>query len=228
LRLTIFNIDQGDLQVHELNPDHPYQYHYQGKWEPIRAVGDQIAVRGAHLPGHLCRGGKELRIRGAFRLPRARHDAVFRRRQLYEGDQLPRRQESHDELGRTDRDHVYAHVQGNIGWVPGSFAFKCPNREGLLLPAPGNGPYQWAGFWSGDNLASVCNPANAWFSSSAAVQPGRRLRRNDEAARPGSKTRQWATLRHHLMATPLAAPGDDAMQERINVGPCPSRVAPIR
>lgn len=44
--LTIFNIDQEDLYVYELNPDNPNEYKYQGKWVPFRVVHEPIHVRG--------------------------------------------------------------------------------------------------------------------------------------------------------------------------------------
>ena len=36
--LTIFNVDQEDLYVYELNPADPNQYRYQGGWETMRIV----------------------------------------------------------------------------------------------------------------------------------------------------------------------------------------------
>jgi penicillin amidase len=67
--------------------------------------------------------------------------------------------------GAPTENQVYADVQGNIGWVPGGLAPKRPNWDGLL-PVPGDGRYEWAGFWSGNELPFAYNPANGWFSSS--------------------------------------------------------------
>ncbi|MGL1475122.1 penicillin acylase family protein, partial [Vibrio parahaemolyticus] len=52
----------------------------------------------------------------------------------------------------------------NIGWVPGGLAPKRPNWDGLL-PVPGDGRYEWSGFWRGDQLPSSYNPAQGWFAS---------------------------------------------------------------
>jgi penicillin amidase len=66
--------------------------------------------------------------------------------------------------GAPAENQVYADDSGNIGWVAGGFAPKRPNWDGLL-PVPGDGRYEWAGSWSGDQLPSVYNPAQGWFAS---------------------------------------------------------------
>ena len=53
--LTIFNIDQEDLYVYELNPANPQQYRYKGGWEPMRVVREQIAVQGGARQRPSCR-----------------------------------------------------------------------------------------------------------------------------------------------------------------------------
>jgi penicillin amidase len=60
---------------------------------------------------------------------------------------------------------VYADKSGNIGWVPGGLAPKRPNWDGLL-PVPGDGRYEWAGFWDRDELPSAYNPAQGWITTS--------------------------------------------------------------
>ena len=60
---------------------------------------------------------------------------------------------------RRRENQVYADVKGNIGWVPGGLAPERPNWDGLL-PVPGDGRYEWAGFWRGDELPSVLQPAS--------------------------------------------------------------------
>ena len=62
-------------------------------------------------------------------------------------------------------NQVYADTFGNIGWVPGGLAPIRPNWDGLL-PVPGDGRYEWAGFWDRDQLPSTFNPKKGWFSTS--------------------------------------------------------------
>lgn len=174
--LTIFNIDQEDLYVYELNPEHPDQYRYQGKWEPFRTVQEQIAVKGAQpAPATLTftRHGpvifvdkeknRAFAVRSGWLEPgmapyfgsvdymKATNFRDFKKAML--------------NWGAPTENQVYADVQGNIGWVPGGLAPRRPNWDGLL-PVPGDGRYEWAGFWSGDDLPFAYNPANGWFSSS--------------------------------------------------------------
>jgi penicillin amidase len=174
--LTIFNIDQEDLYVYELNPEHPDEYRYQGKWEQFRTVQEQIAVKGAQpVPAMLTftRHGpvifvdkeknRAFAVRSGWLEPgmapyfgsvdymKATNFRDFKKAML--------------NWGAPTENQVYADVQGNIGWVPGGLAPKRPNWDGLL-PVPGDGRYEWAGFWSGNELPFAYNPANGWFSSS--------------------------------------------------------------
>jgi penicillin amidase len=61
-------------------------------------------------------------------------------------------------------NHVYADVKGNIAWLPRGLTPKRPNWDGLM-PVPGDGRYEWAGFWNGEDLPSVQNPAQGWFAT---------------------------------------------------------------
>jgi penicillin amidase len=67
--------------------------------------------------------------------------------------------------GAPTENQVYADVNGNIGWVPGGLAPIRPNWDGLL-PVPGDGHYEWAGFWPGDKLPSSYNPASGYVTTS--------------------------------------------------------------
>jgi penicillin amidase len=174
--LTIFNIDQEDLYVYELNPENPNEYRYQGKWEPFRTVQEQIAVKDgqpAQAMLSFTRHGPVIFVEkernrayavrsgwlepgmapyfGSVDYMKATNFREFKKAML--------------NWGAPTENQVYADVQGNIGWVPGGLAPKRPNWDGLL-PVPGDGRYEWAGFWSGNELPSAYNPANGWFSSS--------------------------------------------------------------
>ena len=67
--------------------------------------------------------------------------------------------------GAPTENQVYADVKGNIGWVPGGLAPIRPNWDGLM-PVPGDGRYEWAGFWPGDKLPSSYNPASGYVTTS--------------------------------------------------------------
>ncbi len=173
--LTIFNIDQEDLYVYELNPANPNEYKYQGGWEPFRVLHEPVRVKNGapsvadlmftrHGPviyvdkeknrAYAVRSGwLELGMSpyfGSIDYMRARDFAGFKRSML--------------NWGAPTENQVYADVKGNIGWVPGGLAPKRPNWDGLL-PVPGDGRYEWAGFWRGDQLPSTYNPKQGWFAS---------------------------------------------------------------
>ena len=66
--------------------------------------------------------------------------------------------------GAPTENQVYADTNGNIGWVPGGLTPIRPNWDGLL-PVPGDGRYEWAGFLTGDKLPSSLNPKQGWFAT---------------------------------------------------------------
>ncbi len=173
--LTIFNIDQEDLYVYELNPANENEYKYRDGWEPFRVVRESIAVKGGAAQSvelKFTRHGpvifveKEKRRAFAVRscwlepgmLPyfssidgmRARDFAAFKKAMAH--------------WGAPTLNQVYADVKGNIGWVATGLTPKRPNWDGLL-PVPGDGRFEWAGFWRGEELPSMDNPKPGWFAT---------------------------------------------------------------
>jgi len=67
--------------------------------------------------------------------------------------------------GSPTENMVYADSKGDIGWIPGGLAPIRPNWDGLM-PVPGDGRYEWAGFWPGDKLPSLHNPASGYVTTS--------------------------------------------------------------
>jgi penicillin G amidase len=174
--LTIFNVDQEDLYVYEVNPANAREYRYKGAWEPMRLVRETIDVKGAapvsvdlvftrhgpviyddaakHRAYAVRTGWLEPGMApyfGSVSYMRSANFADFKRAMLH--------------WGAPTENQVYADVQGNIGWVPGGLAPIRPNWDGLL-PVPGDGRYEWAGFWPGDKLPSSYNPASGYVTTS--------------------------------------------------------------
>ncbi len=174
--LTIFNVDQEDLYVYDVNPANPREYRYQGAWEPMRVVREIIDVKGAapvsadlvftrHGPviyddasNHRAYAVRTCWLEpgmapyfGSISYMRAANFADFKRAMLH--------------WGAPTENQVYADVHGNIGWVPGGLAPIRPNWDGLM-PVPGDGRYEWAGFWPGDKLPSSYNPASGYVTTS--------------------------------------------------------------
>jgi penicillin G amidase len=176
--LTIFNIDQEDLFVYELNPADPRQYKYQQGWESFRVVMETIAVKGAraqtvelaftrHGPVVYVDSakGRAYAVRsgwlepgmspyfGSLEYMRAKDFNAFRKALV--------------NWGAPTVNQVYADAKGNIGWIPSGLAPKRPNWDGLL-PVPGDGRYEWGGFWRGDQLPSIYNPEKGWIATANA------------------------------------------------------------
>lgn len=173
--LTIFAIDQEDLYVYELNPDNPLEYRYQDRWEPMTVVHDSVTV---------AEGESE-----AIELLFTRHGPVIYRDQEagtafavraawlqpgmapYLGSMDYMRARDWDEFlaamnrwGAPPENQVYADTQGNIGWKTGGLTPIRPNWDGTL-PVPGDGRYEWDGFYDMDQLPGVANPEGGWVAT---------------------------------------------------------------
>jgi penicillin amidase len=173
--LTIFSIDQEDLYVYELNPANPTEYKYQGQWEKFSVLNEPIMVKGAEpVNAEL----KFSRHGPVIYAERARNRAFAVRSGWFEAGMAPyfgsinymfakNFQEFKQALlhwGAPAENQIYADVKGNIGWVSGGLAPVRPNWDGLL-PVPGDGRYEWAGFLAGDKLPWSYNPQQGWFAS---------------------------------------------------------------
>ena len=172
--LTIFEMDQEDLYAYELNPANAHEYRYKGAWEPMRIVHEQIPVKGSkpvdvelaftrHGPVIWSDKKRAYAVRSCWLEPgvapyfgsvwymRAKTYGEFQRAMLH--------------WGSPTENMVYADVKGDIGWIPGGLAPIRPNWDGLM-PVPGDGRYEWAGFRPGDKLPSLHNPASGYITTS--------------------------------------------------------------
>jgi penicillin G amidase len=176
--LTIFNIDQEDLYTYELNPADARQYKYKDGWESMRVIREEIAVRGEapravelvftrHGPivfvdtaknrAYAVRSGwLEAGMSpyfGSLEYMRARDFNTFKAALV--------------NWGAPTLNQVYADVKGNIGWVATGLAPKRPNWDGLL-PVPGDGRFEWAGIWRGNDMPSIYNPPEGFIDTANA------------------------------------------------------------
>ncbi len=173
--LTIMSIDQEDLYVYETNPTNPMQYKYRGQWLNFKSIPEAFKTKDGetqyadllftrHGPVIYQESNKHraYAVRtgwlqagmapyfGSVDYMRAKNFAQFKKAMLH--------------WGAPTENQVYADIQGNIGWVPGGLTPIRPNWDGLL-PVPGDGRFEWAGFLSGDKLPFSYNPKSAWFAS---------------------------------------------------------------
>ena len=174
--LTIFPVDQEDLYVYELNPANPRQYRYKGAWEAMRVTTEFIPVKGArpiaaeliftrHGPVIYADASKNR----AYAVRTCWLEAGM---SPYFGSIVSMRVRDFDSFRREMRhwgaptaNQVFADVKGNIGWTASGLAPVRPNWDGLL-PVPGDGRYEWAGFLPADKLPSSYNPSAGYVTTS--------------------------------------------------------------
>jgi penicillin G amidase len=170
---TIFGLDQQDLYLEELNPKQPLQYATENGWQPMQVSNETIAVRGAapmqvqikftrHGPVLWEDGRRALALRwvgdepgsagylASLALDRARNWQDFEAA-------MPRWKVPSENI-------VYADRAGNIGEHSTGLAPWRKNWTGLL-PVPGNGQYEWAGFLRNDELPHSFNPAAGFVAT---------------------------------------------------------------
>jgi penicillin amidase len=173
--ITIFAIDQEDLYVYELNKNDPDSYRYQSGWAKMQIVRETIEVKGG--------AAREVELRftrhgPVLELDAANHRAFAMRTVWnesglagYFGSSRLLMARNWDDFkvaanawGAPPLNIVYADVQGNIGWSAAGRAPKRKNWDGLM-PVPGDGRYEWAGFHGQDVLPSLLNPAQGYFGT---------------------------------------------------------------
>lgn len=173
--LTIFNVDQEDLYVYELNPANPNQYRYRDGWETMRVVHETEEVKG-EAPRDI-----ELKFtrHGPVVLFDAANKRAFAIRSVWFEPGTSAYFGSSDYMtakdwngfltamrrwGAPSENQVYADVKGNIGWVPAAKTPRRVNYDGLM-PVPGDGRYEWQGFLGLDELPRVYRPEQGWFAT---------------------------------------------------------------
>jgi penicillin amidase len=173
--LTIFSIDQEDLYVYELNPANHLQYRYRGQWENFKVLKEAIQVKGGvpitaemvfsrHGPVIFTEAAKQRAFAVRSGWLEAGMAPYFGSIDYMQAKNFQQFKHAMLNWGAPTENQVYADTSGNIGWVAGGLTPIRPNWDGLL-PVPGDGRYEWAGFLTGDKLPSSFNPRQGWFAS---------------------------------------------------------------
>jgi penicillin G amidase len=175
--LTVFQIDQEDLYVYQLDPANPNRYRYRDGWEDIRTVTEEIPVAGeqpraVQLP--FTRHGPVIKVDTERNLAYAVRNVYLEPGMSpYYGSMRYQRAKNFAEFseaikhwGGPPLNHVYADTSGAIGWAAGG---KAPKRVGEgydgLLPVPGDGRYEWDGFYPGSALPRSHNPRQGFIAT---------------------------------------------------------------
>jgi penicillin amidase len=177
--LTIFAIDQEDLYVYETRPGAPSEYRYDGRWVPFEHVVEEIRVRGEEPRSVTL----EFTRHGPVVLadPETRRAFAVRAAWLepgmapYFGSIEYMRARNWREFvaalnrwGAPAENQVYADVEGNIGYKPAGLFPRRTSFDGLL-PVPGDGRYEWEGYFDMDALPEEYNPERGFVATANAM-----------------------------------------------------------
>lgn len=173
--LTIFPMDQEDLYVYRLDPDDHRRYWYRGRWESMTVLREQVAVcdersRTVELP--FTRHGPVIHVDEPRDLAYAVRTAWLEPGMSpYFGSVGFMRARNHAEFtdalhnwGAPTENQVYADVEGNIAWVAAGLVPERISYDGLF-PVPGDGAFEWGGFYSGSELPRRFNPAEGFIAT---------------------------------------------------------------
>jgi penicillin amidase len=175
--LTLFEADTQDLFVEKLNPSNQVQYDYRGKWVDMERETDSIRVKGKAEPIAVT---LMFSVHGPIIAVDAQRNAAFALRWTgaepgsagYLGgigiDRARNAAEFREDLKRwklPGENMVYADVDGTIGYQAAALTPIRKNWSGLV-PVPGHtGEYEWAGFYSLDDLPHVKNPPAGFYAT---------------------------------------------------------------
>ena len=174
--LTIFGGDTEDLYVYDLNPANANQYKYRGKWEEMRVIKETIAVEGqesASVELRYTRHGpvvhldqehhKAYAVRAAWmEIGNAPYLASLRMDQSHS---WPEFREACSYSLAPSENMVWADRDGNIGYQAVGISPLRPGWSGLV-PVPGDGRYEWAGFLPIKQLPNILNPEKGFWNTS--------------------------------------------------------------
>ena len=219
--LTIFPIDQEDLYVYRKAKN---GYRYQNGVEPFTKVTEVIKVKGA--PSQTV----ELLFsrHGPIVNQTKKHAFAVRAAWLEPGMspyfgsiEYMRAQNFREFVGALNRwgapseNQVYADTDGNIGYKPAGRFPKRDNWDGLL-PVPGDGSYEWDGYFDMDVLPEEYNPERGFSGTANAMSlpddyPIETYKVGFEWSAPWRYRRLWEVLEaddEHSMEDSLALQRD--------------------
>ncbi|MEX2663651.1 MAG: penicillin acylase family protein [Vicinamibacterales bacterium] len=171
--LTIVGTDQHDVYVEELNPANENEVKFNGQWEPLRIVREEIAVKGAAPETVELRFSRHGPI---FHVDRASQRAYALKSALHERGTAPYLAglrlsqvrdckaflDAADYWNSPSENLVCGDVNGNISWQAAALT---PSRKGWSgrLPVPGTGKYEWQGFRK--DLPRELNPPRGFIAT---------------------------------------------------------------
>jgi len=177
--LTVFPIDQEDLYVYETRPGSPNEYRYRDRWEPMSVFEEPVTVHDA--------AAQSVTLKFTRHGPVIFEDAINHRAFAarvgwlepgmapYFGSIEYMRAQNWREFvsalnrwGAPGENQVYADIDGSIGYKPVGLFPRRTQWDGLL-PVPGDGRYEWAGYFDMDALPEEFNPTRGYIATANAM-----------------------------------------------------------
>ena len=173
--LTIFRTDVEDLYVYNLNPVNLNQYRYQDGWEDMTVINESIPVKNSenvNVELRYTKHGpvtwidsvnfKAYAVRCAWLEPGGSpYLASLRINQAENWEEF---RDACSFSNIPGENMVWADREGNIGWQVVGIAPLRKNFSGLV-PVPGDGRYEWAGYLPIKQKPSVYNPEKGFIST---------------------------------------------------------------
>ena len=161
--LTIFPIDQEDLYVYEKEDG---KYRYRDGLEAFTTITETVSVKGQqdvdvelkftrHGPVVHETNSRAFVVRAAWFEPGMA--PYFGSVEYMRASNWREFVAALNRWGAPSENQVYADIDGNIGYKPAGLFPRRKNWDGLL-PVPGDGSYEWAGFHDMDVLPVEYNP----------------------------------------------------------------------
>ena len=98
----------------------------------------------------------------------ARNGALFRQHRIHAREDWREFAAALNRWGAPSENQVYADIDGNIGYKPVGLFPRRTNWDGLL-PVPGDGRYEWDGYFDMDALPQEFNPARGFIATANAM-----------------------------------------------------------
>jgi penicillin amidase len=173
--LTVFETDNEDIYVYEINPANPNQYRYKGQWETMRILTDSVMVKGQptqvvqlkytrHGPVVFedSAKNKAYAVRaGWLDVGSSPYLASLRMNQAKNWDEF-RDACSYSRL--PGENMIWADRTGHIGWQAVGLAPIRTNWSGLV-PVPGDGRFEWGGYLPIKQLPHSSDPKEGFIAT---------------------------------------------------------------
>ena len=178
--LTAFGTNDEDLVVYDTNPANPNQYKYGNGWEDMKVINDTIAVKG--------QAPRKVAVKFTRHGPVVSEDTVHHKAYAVHATYLEaggapyvaslRMDQAKSAAEYMDAASYMYYPAETYSWgdrdghsldtATGMTPLR-PNSAGLM-PGPGDGRYEWAGYLPIKDLPHILNPEKGYYATSNEFQ----------------------------------------------------------